>query len=114
MYIALHNIHFLVKCTYGDIMIEIKGINKDKIKEISRLKNEDNRMLEFRLKAFEKFEEMTLPSFGPLLDINFDNITFYKRLYENINENWNDVNSEDKDLFNNLGVIDAEKDYLEW
>ena len=45
----------------------IKGLSKDKVKKISEAKNEDKKTLEFRLKCYEKFKELDLPKFGPVL-----------------------------------------------
>ena len=53
-----------------------KGLTKTKIKEISKIKKEPKWMLDFRLNSFEKFEELDNPIFGPVLDINFDDINY--------------------------------------
>ena len=42
-----------------------KGLNEDIVRQISLMKNEPEWMLELRLKAYQKFVEMPLPSFGP-------------------------------------------------
>ena len=44
-----------------------KGLNEDIVREISRIKNEPEWMLEFRLKCLKHFNERPLPSFGPSL-----------------------------------------------
>ena len=49
-----------------------KGINKTKVIEISKIKNEPKWMRDFRVKSYECFEELCNPSFGPELKINFD------------------------------------------
>ena len=52
-----------------------QGINQDVVKTISRLKHEDDKMFNFRLRAFQYFTDQPMPSWGPnLSDINFDNI----------------------------------------
>ena len=48
-----------------------KGLNEDVVKMISKLKNEPEWMLEFRLKSFKKFKELDNPDFGPKLDFDF-------------------------------------------
>jgi len=88
------------------------GLNKTRIKEISKLKNEPKWMLDFRLKAYEKFMELSNPIFGPELKIDFDDITYYKRATESIEKDWNKVPENIKDTFCNIGLIDAEKKYL--
>lgn len=88
------------------------SLTEEKIKEISKYKNEPDWMLKFRLSSFHEFEKMTDPSFGPTLDIDFDLFTYYKKISENKN-NWDDVNKDIKDTFDKIGLIDAEKKYLD-
>lgn len=89
----------------------IKGINKSKVIQISKIKNEPKWMKDFRIKAYEKFDEIPNPSFGPELTINFDDITYYKKVGNNV-QDWNEVPQEVKDTFNKLGIIEAEQKYL--
>jgi Fe-S cluster assembly protein SufB len=88
-----------------------KGINKSRVIEISKIKKEPKWMREFRINSYLKFEELTNPSFGPELKINFDDITYYKKVGQNQND-WNKVPKEIKDTFNKLGIIEAEQKYL--
>lgn len=88
-----------------------KGISKSKVIKISKTKNEPQWMTDFRVNAYEKFEELPNPSFGPELTINFDDITYYKKVGENQND-WDKVPKEVKDTFNKLGIIEAEQKYL--
>ena len=68
-------------------------------------------MTDFRINAYKKFKELSNPSFGPELKINFNDITYYKKVGEN-SKNWDDVPKEVKDTFNKLGIIEAEQKYL--
>jgi len=88
-----------------------KGINKSKVIEISKIKNEPKWMTDFRIKSYECFEEFLNPSFGPELKINFDDITYYKKVGEQKND-WDKVPKDVKDTFNKLGIIEAEQKYL--
>ena len=90
-----------------------KGLTKEKVLEISKLKNEPKWMTDFRLKAFYKFEDLANPIFGPELRINFDEINYFKRVSEKIANNWNDVDENIKDTFDKIGLIEAEKKYLD-
>ena len=83
------------------------------IKKISKIKQEDEYMLNFRLKCLEKFEELNNPNFGPKLNIDYDSITYYKERKENLTDNWDNISSEVKQEFDDLGVIKAEKKYLD-
>ncbi|HIS90040.1 MAG TPA: Fe-S cluster assembly protein SufB [Candidatus Faecisoma merdavium] len=89
-----------------------KGLTKKKIKEISKIKKEPKWMLDFRINAFETFKNLDNPLFGPKIDINFDEITYYKTITDKISNNWDDVPCEAKNIFDKVGLIDAEKKYL--
>ena len=86
-------------------------LNKEFITKVSKLKNEPKWMLEFRLKSFEKFLELDNPNFGPHIDIDFDNINYYKKELD-LTDDWNKVDDNLRTTFKNLGVIDAENNYL--
>ena len=90
-----------------------KGLSKEKVKEISKLKGEPKWMSDFRDKAYDEFIEQELPSFGPKIDIDFDNITYYKRKDNKVHNTWNEVDKDVKSTFNELGLIDQEKTYLD-
>lgn len=87
-------------------------LDENTIKEISKIKNEPAWMQEFRLKSLKKFEELGMPKFGPVLDIDFSSINYYKKAGEAVS-NWDKVNCSIKNTFQDLGVIDAEKKYLD-
>lgn len=90
----------------------MKGINKSVVESISKQKKEPKWMKEFRIKAYEAFENMSNPNFGPTLDINFNDINYYKKIGEKVEDNWDNVPKDARDTFCSLGVIDAEKKYL--
>ena len=89
-----------------------KGISKEIVKEISKLKQEPKWMLNFRIKSFNKFQELKNPNFGPTLDIDFDSITYFKRVSDNVKKDWNDLPEDIKNTFDALGIPEAEKKYL--
>lgn len=93
-------------------MIELKGITKETVEKISDAKNEPDWMRQFRLKSLEAFFELDMPNFGPKLDINFDDIIYYKRTQDDIYDDWNKVDKDVKETFDKLGVIEAEEKYL--
>ncbi len=90
-----------------------KVLNKDFVKWLSNKKGEDDKMLSFRLKALETFFKLDNPSFGPKIDIDFNNINYYKSENNKIEEEWKNVDEEIKNTFASLGVIEAEKKYLD-
>jgi Fe-S cluster assembly protein SufB len=56
-----------------------KGLSEDVIKEISRIKQEPDFMLEFRLKAFEKWQTMEEPSWPNVeyKSVDYQDISYY-------------------------------------
>lgn len=89
------------------------GISQKKIREISKMKNEPKWMLEFRIEAYKKFLALNNPTFGPDLKINFDEINYYKRVVDSISDSWNKLPEEIAETFDQIGLIDAEKKYLD-
>lgn len=89
-----------------------KELNEQFIIDLSKKKNEPDWMLAFRLKSYAKFKELDNPKFGPQLDLDFNNITYYKGIEEKITNDWKKVNCSIRNSFDELGVIDAEKKYL--
>ena len=88
-------------------------LTREIVKEISSIKNEDEWMLNFRLNSLDKFNELELPDFGPRINFDFDSITYYKKRDNKLTDNWDDVTVTIKDEFDNLGVINAEKKYVD-
>ena len=88
-------------------------LTKEIVKKISNIKNEPKWMLDFRLKSLEAFLKSSNPSFGPKLDIDYDSINYYKEREENLTNNWNNLSCEVRNLFDDLGVISAEKKFLD-
>ena len=87
-------------------------LTSDVIKEISKIKKEPKWMLEFRLNALEAFDKSSNPSFGPKLDIDYDSINYYKKREDDLTDDWNNLSSGVRTLFDDLGLISAEKKYL--
>jgi Fe-S cluster assembly protein SufB len=97
----------------GDVMKIVKNsLTEEKIKEISNYKNEPDWMKDFRIKSYHKFESLPQPNFGPTLDIDFDLFTYYKKIVDNQESNWNKVDKNIKNTFDEIGLIEAEKKYL--
>lgn len=90
----------------------MKKLDKKLVIDLSNRKNEPKFMLDFRLQALAKFNELENPKFGPKLDIDFKNITYYKENKKEMTNDWNKVDDNIRNTFCNLGVIKAEQDYL--
>ena len=89
-----------------------KGIDEEKIKLISKHKNEPEWMLNYRLDSFKKFKNFEMPSFGPKIKLNFDDIIYYKSLDKVVANNWDDVDKDIRKTFDDIGLSDAEEKYL--
>ena len=90
-----------------------KGLTEEIVREISRLKNEPEWMLEFRLKAFRHFINSPLPNFGPdLSELDFDSYTYFIRPSDKQSSNWEEVPETIKNTFDKLGIPEAEQKYL--
>ena len=90
-----------------------KGLNEDVIREISAIKKEPEWMLDLRLKAFHKFEELQNPKWGPdLSGIHFDDYTYYIKPADREAKDWEDVPETIRDTFQKLGIPEAEQKYL--
>ena len=89
-----------------------KELNENFIIELSKNKNEPKWMLDFRLKSYAKFKELENPNFGPQIDIDFNNLTYYKGEALKLTNDWKKVNCSVRNTFDKLGVIEAEEKYL--
>ena len=90
-----------------------KELNEKFVEWLSNSKDEDRWMLDFRLMAYKKFLQMDNPTFGPKIDIDFNNINYYKNDDKKLQSDWNNVSNEIRNTFNTLGVIEAENKYLD-
>ena len=90
-----------------------KGLNEEVVRAISKLKNEPEWMLEFRLKALKAFNELPLPSFGPdLSSLDFNSYTYFIRPSERVEKSWDEVPETIRNTFDKLGIPEAEQKYL--
>ncbi|CAE6504982.1 Fe-S cluster assembly protein SufB [Candidatus Nitrosotenuis uzonensis] len=90
-----------------------KGLSKEVVMEISKLKNEPQWMLDFRLRSFEVFMKKPMPNWGPDLGaIDFQNIYYYAKASEKTEKSWDDVPADVKKTFDKLGIPEAEKKFL--
>ena len=90
-----------------------RGLTKAVVEEISRMKEEPEWMLEFRLKALEQFYKKPMPQWGGnLQELDFDEITYYVKPSERSERSWDEVPEEIKNTFDKLGIPEAEQKYL--
>ncbi|CAI9392721.1 Fe-S cluster assembly protein SufB [Niallia sp. Sow4_A1] len=90
-----------------------RGLTKEIVEEISKMKAEPQWMLDFRLKSLEHFYKMPMPQWGgDLSALNFDEITYYVKPSEKTERSWDEVPDEIKQTFDKLGIPEAEQKYL--
>ncbi|MDB2446113.1 Fe-S cluster assembly protein SufB [Nitrosopumilus sp.] len=90
-----------------------KGLSKETVIEISKMKKEPQWMLDFRLRSFEIFMKKPMPTWGgDLSTIDFQNIYYYAKASDKTEKNWDDVPDNVKKTFDKLGIPEAEKKFL--
>jgi len=90
-----------------------KGLTKDTVREISKMKEEPEWMLDFRLRAYDIFMKKPMPQWGGDLNkIDFQNIYYNAKASEKTEKNWDDVPENVKNTFDKLGIPEAEKKFL--
>jgi Fe-S cluster assembly protein SufB len=90
-----------------------RGLDESTVRQISAIKKENLKMLNFRLKSYQYFLEQKMPNWGPNLSkINFDNIYYYLKPSNQEKHNWSDVPKDIKNTYDKLGIPEAEKKYL--
>jgi len=91
-----------------------KGLTAEIVEMISKMKDEPQWMLEFRLKAFETFKQKQNPPWATeqLDDIDFDDIHYFVRATDRDERSWDDVPEYIRRTFDKLGIPEAEKKYL--
>jgi Fe-S cluster assembly protein SufB len=90
-----------------------KGLDEQVVRQISRLKDEPQWMLDFRLKALSHFLRRPLPTWGgDLTNLNLDDIYYYVKPTEESSNSWDDVPDTIKNTFDRLGIPEAERKFL--
>ena len=90
-----------------------KGLNEDIVRTISRLKEEPEWLLEFRLDAFRKWQKMEMPEWGhldmPVID--FQDIIYYAAPKKN-SERPKEIDPKLEETFEKLGIPVREREAL--
>ncbi|MCV0411132.1 Fe-S cluster assembly protein SufB [Nitrosopumilus sp.] len=90
-----------------------KGLSKETVISISKMKDEPQWMLDFRLRSYEIFMKKPMPTWGGDLSvIDFQNIYYYAKASDKVEKNWDDVPDSVKKTFDKLGIPEAEKKFL--
>jgi len=91
-----------------------RGLNREGVAAISKMKNEPAWMLEFRLKAYDHYVKRPMPNWGsPVLkELDFENIFYYIKPAEKQGKTWDEVPEYIKNTFEKLGIPEAERKFL--
>lgn len=83
-----------------------KGLNEDVIRHISKMKNEPQWLLEFRLNAYKKWLTMTMPTWAHLdiPEIDYQNIIYFAAPKKKDISDLENVDEELVDTFNKFGI----------
>ena len=90
-----------------------KGLNEDIIRTISRLKEEPDWLLEFRLDAFRKWQKMEMPRWAhlDLPEIDFQDIIYYAAPKKD-KDRPKEIDPKLAETFEKLGIPLKERDVL--
>jgi Fe-S cluster assembly protein SufB len=92
-----------------------RGLTREIVEKISKMKNEPEWMLKFRLKALDIFLKKPMPTWGNcglLNQIDFENIFYYIKPSDKQQTDWNEVPDGIKQTFDRLGIPEAERKFL--
>ena len=90
-----------------------KGLNRTVVEEISSLKGEPDWMRKKRLQSFDIFLQKQMPTWGvDLSELNLDDISFFIRPQDRQFSSWEEVPSDIKDIYEKLGIPQAERSML--
>lgn len=87
-------------------------LNETLVRNISKIKREPKWITDFRVNSLKAFYEIDMPNFGPKIDLDFNKITYYKKINDKIYDNWDNIDTNIKETFDDIGILKAEKDYL--
>ncbi|MBR2712893.1 MAG: Fe-S cluster assembly protein SufB [Bacilli bacterium] len=89
------------------------GLNEEVIREISKEKDEPDWVLDIRLKAYEQYKNLEMPTWGPdLSELDLDSIASYVYKSADMVDDWEKVPEDIKGVFDKLGIPEAEKKAL--
>lgn len=93
--------------------MEIVGLSEEKVKKISEIKHENDWVLDYRLKGYKSFVEQKMPLFGPEINLNFDDVIYYKNneADKRLENNWNNILKPVVDELDSVGVLESEKHF---
>ena len=73
--------------------MEIVGLSEASVRKISEIKGEESWVLDYRLNGYRSFVNQDMPKFGPEINLNFDDVIYYKSndADKRLENNWNNI-----------------------
>ncbi len=94
-------------------LVAKKGISREVIEELSRIKDEPDWMRAKRLKSLEIFQRKPIPTWGvDLSGLKLDELVLYSPPTAGRYSDWDEVPKEMKDTYEALGIPQAEREHL--
>jgi Fe-S cluster assembly protein SufB len=95
------------------LFLSKKGLSRETVEEISKLKGEPEWMRQFRFRSYDTFISKPVPNWGGnLSNIDFQNIYYYAKAAEKQQKRWEDVPESVRNTFEKLGIPEAERKFL--
>lgn len=93
--------------------MEIVGLSEESVRKISEIKGEESWVLDYRLNGYRSFVSQDMPKFGPEIDLNFDDVIYYKSndADKRLENNWNNILKPVVDELDSVGVLESEKHF---
>jgi Fe-S cluster assembly protein SufB len=94
-------------------LVANRGVSREVIRELSRIKDEPDWMAEKRVHSYEIFERKPMPKWGvDLSELDFDQLVLYSPPTTGRFDSWDDVPADMKDTYEALGIPQAEREHL--
>jgi Fe-S cluster assembly protein SufB len=94
-------------------LVAKRGISREVVDELSRIKGEPDWMREKRLKSLDIFMRKPIPTWGvDLSGLNLDELVLYSPPEAGRFNSWDDVPEEIKKTYEDLGIPQAEREHL--
>ena len=93
--------------------MEIVGLSEASVRKISEIKGEETWILDYRLNGYKSFVSQDMPKFGPEINLNFDDVIYYKSndADKKLENNWNNILKPVVDELDSVGVLESEKHF---
>lgn len=90
-----------------------KGLDENKVRQISAIKQEPKWMTDYRVKSFRAYQKSVLPAWANhLMDFEENELKYYIKPSDEVANSWEKVPEKIKQTFDTLGLPAAEKKYL--